>query len=82
MVNNVKSHTDGIINNQNTTSSMDENIATFYISDDDLPETNHLSYHIINSTNCSLFHRFYMGKFWNIFPIIRAIQKHTHRKTN
>ncbi|KAJ6219100.1 hypothetical protein RDWZM_004912, partial [Blomia tropicalis] len=60
MVNNVKSQTGGIINNQNTTSSMDENIATFYISDDDLPETNHLSYDIINSTNCSLFHRFYM----------------------
>ena len=78
MVNNVKSHTDGIINNQNTTSSMDENIATFYISDDDLPETNHLSYDIINSTNCSLFHRFYMGKFWKIFPIIHEIQKHIH----
>ena len=42
--------------------SMDENIATFYISDDDLPESNHLSYEIVNSTNCSLFHRFYMGK--------------------
>lgn len=43
--------------------SMDENIATFYVSDDDLPETNHLSFDILNSTNCSLFHRFYMGEF-------------------
>lgn len=41
---------------------MDENIATFFVTDEDLPETNHLSYEIVNSTNCSLFHRFYMGK--------------------
>lgn len=41
---------------------MEENIATFFVTDEDLPETNHLSYEIVNSTNCSLFHRFYMGK--------------------
>ena len=44
----------------------DENIATFYILDDDLPETNHLSYEIINSTNCSLFHRFYMSEYTRV----------------
>ena len=47
---------------QQQSTSMDENIATFFVTDEDLPETNHLSYEIVNSTNCSLFHRFYMGK--------------------
>lgn len=39
----------------------DENIFTFYISDDDLPESNHHSYEIINATECPLFKRFYIG---------------------
>ncbi|XP_046915568.2 uncharacterized protein LOC124496138 isoform X1 [Dermatophagoides farinae] len=49
--------------NQHESSSFeyeDENIFTFYISDEDLPESNHHHYEIINSTECPLFKRFYI----------------------
>lgn len=47
---------------ENDPQTEDENIFTFYISDDDLPESNHHSYEIINATECPLFKRFYIGR--------------------
>lgn len=47
----------------------EENIYTFYVSDDDLPESNHHTYEIANSTeNCTLFERFHIGKCTPLSP--------------
>lgn len=55
-------------NESNTiaTKAFDENIYTFPVVDDDLPESNHFHYEIVNATNCSLYQRFYMGKLISI----------------
>ncbi|OTF69866.1 hypothetical protein BLA29_007399, partial [Euroglyphus maynei] len=47
---------------QQQQNEQDENIFTFYITDEDLPKNNHHNYEIINATDCPLFKRFYIGK--------------------
>lgn len=60
--NNNNSGHEGTMTTAIATKAFDENIYTFPVADDDLPESNHFHYEIVNATNCSLYQRFYMGK--------------------